>query len=158
MTTMSEERIEAEHHTPAEAEAADTEHHPVADPPATPHPPIVPQGTRTDEGYGAATHIERINPERAANVRIDTNGKRWLTDWDGSLFQLSSGAIHYVVSYAAEGHPEGVRWPYTLTRPAFTADHVRREAGHMVWLLPHEVAAFHRPVDSAPGGSKEPTS
>ena len=158
MTTMSEERIEAERHTPAEAEAADTEHHPVTDPPSASHPPIVPQGTHPDDGYGAATHIERINPEQATNTLIDTNGKRWLIGKDGTLSPLSGGSVHNVVSYAAEGHPEGVRWPYALTRPAFTADHVRREAGHLVWLLPHEVAAFHRPVNSAPGRSEEPAS
>lgn len=158
---MSDERADVEHHTQAEAAADDTEHHPVNDPPRQEGSPMVPQSTRTENAYGAASHVERINPEETRGILTDANGKRWLIGEDGHLSPLAAGAVHHVVSYAPDDHPEGVRWPYILTRPAFTLDHVRREAGYMVWLLPKEVAAFHRlaierPVSSGIGtGSAE---
>lgn len=145
---MSDERADVEHHTQAEAAADDTEHHPVNDPPRQEGSPVVPQATRTDDEHGIMSHVERINPGQEPNTLTDANGKKWLIGEDGRLTPFV-GSIHHVVSYAAEDHPDGVRWPYMLTRPAFTQDHVRREAGYMVWLLPHEVAAFHRLVDRA---------
>jgi hypothetical protein len=139
------EQLEVERHSPAEAEAAASEHRPVADPPGEAGSPMVPSET---DSRDHATHVERINPEQVSHVMTDANGRQWLVDQAGNLAPVSGGPIHRVISYAADGHPEGVRWPYTLTQPAVVG-HVRCEAGVMVWLLPHEVAAFHRPVDKA---------
>lgn len=142
---LGPEHLEIEHHDASEAEAADAEHHPVSDPPNIGGAPVVPHGTRAEDDYGRASHTERINPEQVAHVIIDANGRRWLTDAEGKLRPLTGGPAHMVISYAAEGHPADQRWPYVTTQPSVN-EHVLRPPGSVVWLLPHEVAAFHRPA------------
>lgn len=142
------EGVEVEHYAPTEAEEADTVHHPVADPPED-HPPMVPQGTRSEDEYGQATHPERINPpQMPSHIFVDANGRQWVRHPDGTMSSAAGGPVHQVVSYAADDHPEGVRWPYVTTRPSFRDDR-QLPGGSLVWLLPHEVSAFHRLEDRA---------
>ena len=121
---MSEDRLEVEHHDPAEAAEDDAEHHPVADPPHELGQLTVPHGTRADDEYGIATHVERINPRQVIAPGPDRRP---------------------VISYAPKDHPEGELRPYVTTRPS-VIDGVRRDAGYRVLLLPYQVASYHRPA------------